>query len=90
MRQFIAAALAFLMCGPAAAMTLHQYSDVALSAVGDRVAAVESDAEPNAPSLPQERLVIRNAHTGAVLASVQPCSGCRYSDPSSRTDRRRA
>jgi dipeptidyl aminopeptidase/acylaminoacyl peptidase len=81
MRLFVAATLAFLASAPAAAITLHQYSDVALSAAGDRVAAVESDAEPNSPQRPAERLVIRNARTGAVLATVNQCSGCRYFDP---------
>ena len=79
MRVFSAVLLA--VASPAAAVTLHQYSDVALSAAGDRVAAVESDAEPNAPKRPAERLVIRNARTGAVLATVNPCVGCRYNSP---------
>jgi dipeptidyl aminopeptidase/acylaminoacyl peptidase len=82
MRLFIAAALVFVASTPAAAMTLHQYSDIALSAAGDRVAAVESDTEPNAPRLPAERIVIRNARTGAVLATVNQCAGCRYYTPS--------
>jgi dipeptidyl aminopeptidase/acylaminoacyl peptidase len=81
MRLLVAATLAFLASTPAAAITLHQYSDVALSAAGNRVAAVESDAEPNGPRLPAERLVIRNARTGSVLATVDQCAGCRYSDP---------
>src|SRR5437763_11325094 len=81
MRFFTTALLAFLASAPAAAMTLHQYSDVTLSAAGDRIAAVESDAEPNSPQRPAERLVIRNARTGGVLATVNQCSGCRYFDP---------
>ncbi|MFL6758761.1 S9 family peptidase [Sphingomonas sp.] len=82
MRLLIAAALVFFASTPAAAMTLHQYSDIALSAAGDRVAAVESDTEPNAPRLPAERIVIRNARTGAMLATVDQCAGCRYYTPS--------
>ena len=81
MRLLIAAAISFLTAAPAAAATLHQYSDIALSAAGDRIAAVESDAEPNAPQLPAERIVIRNARTGAVLATAPHCTGCRYHDP---------
>src|SRR5947208_12154626 len=81
MRLFVAATLAFVAFAPAAAMTLHQYTDVALSAAGDRVAAVESDAEPNAAQRPAERIVIRKAGTGAVLATVDQCSGCHYFDP---------
>src|SRR4029079_10463222 len=86
MRVFSAVVLA--VASPAAAVTLHQYSDVALSAAGDRVAAVESDAEPNAPKRPAERLVIRNARTGAVLATVNPCAGCRYTSPTFLADGR--
>src|SRR5438270_1219754 len=81
MRLFIAAVLASVLPAPAAAMTLHQYTDVALSAAGDRVAAVESDAEPNAAQHPAERIVIRNARTGAVLVRIDQCSGCHYFDP---------
>jgi dipeptidyl aminopeptidase/acylaminoacyl peptidase len=79
MRLVLAAALA-LSTSPAAAATLRQYTDLALSPSGDRVAAVESDAEPNAPRLPAERVVIRSANTGAVQATVDQCAGCRYSD----------
>src|SRR5260221_1794410 len=82
MRLSTAAALAIVASAPAASMTLHQYSDVALSAAGDRIAAVESGAEPNAPRLPAERIVIRNARSGAVAATVKQCTGCRYYNPS--------
>src|SRR4051794_16631633 len=81
MRLFIAAVLASVLPAPAAAMTLHQYTDIALSAAGDRIAAVESDAEPNAAQRPAERIVIRDARTGAVLASIDQCAGCRYFNP---------
>ena len=84
-----AAALLMAFSSPAgAAMTLHQFSDIALSVAGDRVAAVESDAEPNAPKRPAEHLAIRNARTGAVLATVSLCAGCRYNDPTFLADGR--
>lgn len=88
MRLFFAALLASVAAVPAAAVTLHQYSNIALSQAGDRVAAVESDAEPNSPQRPAERLVIRNARSGAVLATVAQCNGCRYSDPAFLPDGR--
>jgi dipeptidyl aminopeptidase/acylaminoacyl peptidase len=81
MRLFLAVVLAFALSQPATAMTLRQYTDIALSAAGDRVAAVESDSEPNAPQHPAERIVIRHARTGIVLAKVDQCRGCRYFDP---------
>jgi dipeptidyl aminopeptidase/acylaminoacyl peptidase len=87
MRIYAAVALACL-ASPAEAATLHQYSDVALSASGDRVAAVESDAEPNASNRPAERLVIRNARNGAVIATVKDCAGCRYNAPTFLADGR--
>ncbi len=81
MRPSIAAAFAFLSSTPAAAMTLHQYADIALSTSGDRIAAVESDAEPNSAHRPAERIVIRNARTGAVLATAPGCADCRFISP---------
>ena len=88
MRVFAAGLVLAFFSSAAAAATLRQYSDVALSASGDRVVAVESDAEPNAPKRPAERLVIRNARTGAVLATVKQCEGCRYIDPTFLADGR--
>ena len=88
MRLFAAALVLAFSSSAVAAATLHEYSDVALSAAGDRVAAVESDAEPNASARPAERLVIRNARTGAVLATVKPCAGCRYNAPTFLADGR--
>jgi dipeptidyl aminopeptidase/acylaminoacyl peptidase len=79
MRLFAAALLATAFVSPAAALPLHEYSSLALSANGDRVAAVESDSEPNSSTMPDERIVIRNASTGAILATIDPCAKCRYS-----------
>ena len=88
MRLFAAALLAVTFTSPAAALPLHEYSSLALSANGDRVAAVESDSEPNSSTMPDESIVIRNARTGAILAKVDPCRGCRYSDLSFAPDGR--
>jgi dipeptidyl aminopeptidase/acylaminoacyl peptidase len=81
MRLLTAAVLAFLTAAPTTATTLRHYDGLALSPTGDRIAAVESDAEPNAPRLPAERIVIRNARSGSVLAIIDQCAGCRYYDP---------
>src|SRR4051812_14981529 len=59
-------------------MPLHQFADVAISPRGDRVAAVESDDEPNSTQRPAERVVIRDARTGAKLATLPSCQGCTY------------
>jgi dipeptidyl aminopeptidase/acylaminoacyl peptidase len=79
MRLSLAALLAASVVSPALAQPLHDYSSLALSPTGDRIAAVESDSEPNSSKMPDESVVIRNAHTGAVLATIDPCTGCRYS-----------
>src|SRR4051812_26818286 len=78
MRLALAAAL-LLFASPALSQPLHQYGGLVLSPDGARVAAVESDVEANAPSLPHGHIVIRSAATGAVLDSVDPCPGCTYS-----------
>ena len=82
MRLFLAVALAFALSAPAAAMTLRQYTDIALSADGrsgrrrrKRSGAKRAAAgPPNASSSAMPR-------TGAVLATVDQCAGCRYFDP---------
>jgi dipeptidyl aminopeptidase/acylaminoacyl peptidase len=79
MRLSLLALLAASVVSPALAQPLHDYSSLALSPSGDRVAAVESDSEPNSSMMPDEKIVLRNAHTGAPLATVDPCAGCRYS-----------
>ena len=79
MRLFFAILLTACVASPAIGQPLHEYSSLALSAAGDRIAAVESDSEPNSSTLPDEKIVLRNAHTGAVLATIDPCAGCRYS-----------
>ena len=81
MRSICALAVAFasVSFSPALALPLHQYSDLALSPRGDRVAAVESDQQPNSSTKPQEHVVIRDAHTGAVVSRLPSCGGCTYS-----------
>jgi dipeptidyl aminopeptidase/acylaminoacyl peptidase len=64
---------------PAAPAALRQYAALALSPGGDRVAAVESDAAPNAPSTPHGHIVVRSAATGAAVATIDPCPACAYS-----------
>jgi dipeptidyl aminopeptidase/acylaminoacyl peptidase len=78
-----AAALAAALAGAAAAQdapaSLHAFGAIALSPDGGRIAAVETD-RPFAPSLKRPRgpVVIRDAHTGAVLSRQDPCPTCSY------------
>ncbi|HSQ99949.1 MAG TPA: S9 family peptidase [Sphingomicrobium sp.] len=80
MRLSIAAGLAAGLAFPAGAATLHQFTSLALSPAGDRVAALESDSAPDAPALPHEHIVLRSASTGRTLVSLDPCAACNYSD----------
>ena len=70
--------LASVSFSPAAAMPLHEFSDLAISPAGDRLAAVESDQQPNSSTRAQEHVVIRDARTGAVVSSPSACAGCTY------------
>ena len=78
--RFLVAALCAAVAVPSSAATLHEYGSVALSAAGDRVAAVESDAVADSSTRAHGRIVIRSASTGAVLATVDPCASCDYSN----------
>ena len=79
MRILLAAPLVVALSTSAAAATLHQYASLALSPAGDRIAALESDAAPDAPTRPHARIVIRSASTGHVLSTLDPCGDCEYS-----------
>ena len=78
MRSILALALATVSFLPAAAMPLHQFSDLALSPRGDRIVAVETDQEPNSSTHPQERAVVRDSRTGAIISTLPVCAGCTY------------
>ncbi len=88
MRLLLAAAFASVAVSPAAAMPLHQFSDLAISPAGDRVAAVESDEQPNSSTRPPEHVVVRDARTGIVVQTIPGCAGCRYSGLSFAPDGR--
>lgn len=56
---------------------LHQYSSVALSAEGRRIAAVETVRQPYATTEQHGAVVIRSSD-GAILARLDPCAKCKY------------
>ena len=85
MRSLFALAVAAMaLAGPvlaqAPATTMRTFADVAASPAGDRVAAVETD-DPLGQTTARAKgpVVVRDAHTGAVIASYDPCGPCRYS-----------
>jgi dipeptidyl aminopeptidase/acylaminoacyl peptidase len=83
---FVVAVAAVALVGPALAQapanpaTMRTFAEVAVSPSGDRVAAVETD-EPLGPTMARPRgpVVVRDARTGAVVATYDPCEACRYS-----------
>lgn len=79
MRFYFAAAAGALLSTSAAAATLHEYSSLALSPAGDRIASIESDAIADSTSKPHGRIVIRSASSGKVLSTLDPCPTCDYS-----------
>lgn len=79
MRICFAAALGAALSVPAGAAKMHEYADLALSPVGERVAAVESDAVADSSTRAHGHIVIRSTATGKVLAALDPCPACEYS-----------
>lgn len=54
---------------------LRDYRSVAITANGERIAAIESDA--GAPGQrPHGRIVVRDAASGKVTAEYDPCAAC--------------
>ena len=79
MRHILAALAGASLSVPASAATLHEYAGLALSPSGDRVAAIETDAIPDATRKEHGHIVIRSASTGKILSSLDPCATCDYS-----------
>ena len=51
---------------------VHGYGSLAMSAAGDRVAAVEAGKQDHAA------IVVRDARTGAIVRTIDPCAKCGY------------
>jgi dipeptidyl aminopeptidase/acylaminoacyl peptidase len=79
MSFYVAAALSLSISIPVSAATLHEYSSLALSPAGDRLAALESDVLADSTTRAHAHIVIRSATTGKVLATWDPCPSCDYS-----------
>ena len=70
----------------AAAAPLRDYRSVAITANGERIAAIESDAG-GPGQRPHARIVVRDAASGKVTAEYDPCASCSYDFPSWSPDR---
>jgi dipeptidyl aminopeptidase/acylaminoacyl peptidase len=73
MRLLFAALLA-ATATPALAASVHNYGDLALSRDGNTIATVESTPAGH------DVIVERAVSDGYVLATLDPCQGCEYSD----------
>src|SRR5471032_2080794 len=60
----------------------RSYEDLALNGAGDRVAALESVNPPDAAKRAHASVVVRDAGSGKVLATYDPCPHCLYNYPS--------
>src|SRR5882757_9357139 len=70
-----------LVASSAIAQPLHDYAGLALAPAGDRIVTVDSADEPDAPSAAHGTIVVRSARDGHLLARIDPCAACTYSDP---------
>lgn len=81
-----ALACAVLGAGTAAAAQLREYRAPAISAGGERIAAIESEAA--APGRRgHAQIVVRDTASGRILAQYDPCASCSYDFPNWSPDR---
>lgn len=67
---------------------MREYRSVAISAGGERIAAIES-TDPGVPGRrAHARIVVRDAASGQVTAEYDPCATCSYDFPAWSPDRR--
>ena len=82
LRTGIASAAALMMASatPLAAQPLHQYASLVIGPKGDAVASVETMQEPDALTASHGVIVVRRPADGHVLARIDPCKTCDYSN----------
>jgi dipeptidyl aminopeptidase/acylaminoacyl peptidase len=83
-----AALMAAAGMASAAPQAMHSYRAVAINATGDQVAAIEADDAGGEAKRAHARIVVRDAASGKVLASYDPCASCGYDFPSWSPDRK--
>ncbi len=82
MKFLLIAALCAASTAATAAPELHTFQNLAVTPAGDRLADIEAtEAADTAAPDPHGTIVVRAAHGGAVLASIDPCNTCRYEGP---------
>jgi dipeptidyl aminopeptidase/acylaminoacyl peptidase len=71
----------------AASKGMHEYRALAISGAGERIAAIEAIDPGGLPKRPHAVINVRDAASGNVLASYDPCAACGYDFPSWSPDR---
>jgi dipeptidyl aminopeptidase/acylaminoacyl peptidase len=71
----------------AAPQGIHAYRALAISPAGERIAAIESVASEGSGKRPHGVISVRDAASGKVVASYDPCASCGYDSPSWSPDR---
>jgi dipeptidyl aminopeptidase/acylaminoacyl peptidase len=71
----------------AAPKGMHEYRALAISGTGERIAAIEAVDPGGLPRRPHAVINVRDAASGNVLASYDPCASCGYDFPSWSPDR---
>ncbi len=74
--------LATALAGAATPAGTRSYEELAMNGSGERVAALESVNPPDAAKRAHASVVVRDAASGKVLASYDPCISCLYNFPS--------
>ena len=77
-----ALAAAAAAAAPAAPPAMHDYRALALSPSGERIAAIESVDPGGLPKRPHGVINVRDAASGSVVQSYDPCAPCTYDFPS--------
>lgn len=66
--------------GAAEGPVLHHFKHLAIAPAGDRLASVEADDISGQVSDPHGKVVLRDRRNGHIIATLDPCPTCKYSD----------
>jgi dipeptidyl aminopeptidase/acylaminoacyl peptidase len=86
------ALVASLMAGASALAAqpsgMREYRALAMNGAGDRIAAIEALNPGGLPKRPHASIVVRDAASGKVVATYDPCASCSYDFPSWSPDQK--
>lgn len=67
---------------------MRDYRSLAMSANGERIAAIESLEDGTPGKRPHGHIVVRDAANGAIVSEIDPCAACTYDQPSWSPDQK--